>query len=231
MTIQPLCLPPLSMKQTSVHAHKALIWPISGCLLVAYSPLATCSSHCWLYPSERLCQGRISSDRCTLFLRNLPGEALCQAGFIREAAWKSCSLRSTLSPFTAASLGKHMAVVKAQLSLWLLANGKRIQKQWGELAGSSPPVTQPVRLFRETSDPPPPTPPPPPCFSLCNSTPLSSPGSATGHTAQHMALTCTDPLKPDWIDDPSVIFTHTSAATRSLHVAVEVKRWLADSWH
>lgn len=65
----------------------------------------------------RVCQGRISSDHCTLCLRNLPGEALCQAGFIRGAAWKSCSLRSTLSPFTATSLGKHMAVVKAQLPL------------------------------------------------------------------------------------------------------------------
>lgn len=37
-----------------------------------------------------------------------------------------------------------------------------------------------VQLFRETSEFPP---PPPPGFSLCNSTPLSSPVSAIGHTA------------------------------------------------
>lgn len=117
MTILPLRLPPLSMKQTTVHGYKALIWLISGCLLVAFPLLATCSSHCWLYPSVQLCQGHISSDHCTLCLRNLPGGALCQVGFIRGAAWKSCSLRSTLSPFTATSLGKHMAVVKAQLPL------------------------------------------------------------------------------------------------------------------
>lgn len=83
MTILHLCLPPLSVKQTSVHGYKALIWLISECLSVAYPPLATCISHCWLYPSVRHCQGRISGDHCTLCLRVLPGEALCQAGFIR----------------------------------------------------------------------------------------------------------------------------------------------------
>lgn len=36
-----------------------------------------------------------------------------------------------------------------------------------------------VQLFRENSDPPPPL----SCFSLCNSMPLSSPGSVIGHTA------------------------------------------------
>lgn len=112
-----LHLLPLFMKQTSVHSNKALIWLISGCLLVAYPLLATCISHCWLYPSVQLCQGRISSDHCTLCLRNLPAGVPCQAGFIRGAAWKSCTLRSTLTLFTATSLGKHMAVVKAQLPL------------------------------------------------------------------------------------------------------------------
>lgn len=112
-----LRLQPLFMKQTSVHGYKGLIWLISGYLLGACSPLATCISHYWLYSSVQLCQGHISSDHCTLCLRNLPAGVLCQVCFICVAAWKSCSLRSTLSPFIATSLGKHMAVVKAQLLL------------------------------------------------------------------------------------------------------------------
>lgn len=128
----------------------------------------------------QLCQRRISSDRCTLFLRNLPGEALSQAGFIRGAAWKSCSLRSTLSPFTATSLGKHMAVVKAQLPLTfsgLKANteaaggiGRKFlscQSACAAIQRPQPPA-HPTLLLSSC---------------LCNSTPMSSPGSAVGHTA------------------------------------------------
>lgn len=53
-----------------------------------------------------------------------------------------------------------MAVVKKLSCLWHLVNGKRIQEQRGELAGSYPPVSQPLQLFRETTDPPSPSPPP-----------------------------------------------------------------------
>lgn len=71
------------------------------------------------------------------------------------------------------------------------------------MAGSSSPVSHPVQLFKETTDPPwrlla--------CFSLCNSTPLPSRGSAIGHTAQHPVETPT-PLEPDWRGYLSVIVT------------------------
>lgn len=45
-------------------------------------------------------------------LRNLPAGAPCQTAALSGAAWKCCILRSTLSPFTAASPGKHMAAVE-----------------------------------------------------------------------------------------------------------------------
>lgn len=77
------------------------------------------------------CQGRISSET--------PPSAgtRCQVGFIHGAAWKSCSLRSTLSPFTATSLGKHMAVVKAQLSV-TFSSWKENTEAVGRLGSKSP---------------------------------------------------------------------------------------------
>lgn len=86
-----------------------------------------------------------------------------------------------------------------------------------------------MQLFRETTDFP------PPCSSLCNSTPLSSPVSAIGHTAglpveTHGAESHYPPT--NWLDGWSVSQPHTlGAPTSCIHVvpeAPEFKRWFAD---
>lgn len=75
------------------------------------------------------------------------------------------------------------------------------------------------------------------CF-LCNLTPLSSPGSAIGHTAgfpteTHEADLRRPPLT--WLDSWSVSQLHPRGASTSFFhevpVAPEVMGWFADSWH